>query len=241
MEPIDKQSKRLGRVTLAVYREADPVAEKAAKTMGATCSKGCSHCCHLLTIVTFPEAVAIAEHLLTDLQWQANLGGLLSKLYEQINLLADPNLTRKSYFEKKIPCVFLGMNNECRIYPVRPTACRYHYVVSDPANCSHEAPENVETARIDLIALESKVWQEESRVSRQVGTPMFAAPLQVSLLWALKFLGENRAAFEKALTEDHGVMGPLYWMNMMATDSPLASEILESAKKRVERLGEETK
>lgn len=234
MEKIDKQSKRLGRRTLALYREMDPLAEKAAAKMGTTCSKGCAHCCHLLTIVTLPEAVAIAERLLTDLQWQAEYSRLMKVLYDQLNVLADPNLTRVSYFDKRMPCVFLGAENQCRIYDVRPTACRYHYVVSDPKRCSHETDNN-ETAIIDLRSLEMKVWQDGVHVSKQNGLPMLAAPFQVILLWALKLLGEGRSAFDEAMKDPSlGAMGLMYWMEGMTSDSALAKETLENAKKRVE-------
>jgi Fe-S-cluster containining protein len=229
MAQIDKQSRRLGRRTLQVYQETDPIAQAAAKKMGATCSEGCAHCCYLLTTVTIPEAVAIAEHLLTDLSWQAQLSTLVKKLYDQLNELADPNITKASYFDKKIPCIFLR-DNKCGIYKIRPTACRYHYVVSDPKNCAHGA-ENTETARIDLVALEARAWSEGQRVSRQVGIPMTAAPLQVSLMWALKLLAEGREAFEKATKDQSlGVMSLGYWLQLMVTDSPLAQSLLEEAR-----------
>lgn len=233
MEKIDKQSRRLGRRTLAVYKEVDPIAQKAAEKMGTTCSKGCSHCCHLLTIVTLPEAVAIAERLLTDLEWQKQYSHLTKVLYEQLQVLADPNLTRVSYFDKRMPCVFLGAEGQCRIYDIRPTACRYHYVVSDPKRCSHDTDNN-ETSIIDLRALENKVWQDGVHVSKQTGLPMLAAPFQVILLWALKLLGEGRSAFDEAMKDDSlGPMGLRYWMETMTADSALAQETLENAKKRV--------
>jgi Fe-S-cluster containining protein len=233
MEKIDKQSKRLGRRTLALYREMDPLAEKAAATMKTTCSKGCSHCCHLLTIVTLPEAVAIAERLLTDIQWQAEYARLMKVLYEHANVLADPNLTRVSYFDKRLPCVFLGVEGQCRIYDIRPTACRYHYVVSDPKRCSHDTDNN-ETAIIDLRALEMKVWQDGVHASKQSGLPMLAAPFQVVLLWALKLLGEGRSAFDEAMKDESlGALSLSYWMKGME-DSALARETDENAKRRVE-------
>jgi Fe-S-cluster containining protein len=229
----EKQLKRLGRRTLQVYRELDPIAQKTATTMKATCSKGCAHCCYLLSLISLPEAVAIAERLLTRPEWQTQYSHLLRILYEHVNVLANPDLSGASYFAAKIPCVFLGTDKTCRIYDVRPTSCRYHYVISDPKHCSPDAEDLDKRASIDSLPYTLKVLEDNLHVSKQVGIPMAVAPMQVMVLWALKLLSEGRKAFNAALEDQTlGALGLSYWMARLTEDSPLMREAQERMRAR---------
>lgn len=234
MEKIEKNLKRLGRRTLQVYQECDRIATQTAKTAKTTCTKGCDHCCHLLTIVTLPEAAAIAEHLLTDPAWRPKLAALLVQLYEQLLPLSDPALTRESYFDQHIPCVFLGADRTCGIYDVRPTACRYHFVVTDPKHCAYDA-EDRQVGRLDLRALEARVWQDSSHISSQVGVLMVAGPMQIALLGALKLLDEGLVAFMSTLRDRS--LGPLsltYWMQLMvSSDTPFVQSVLAATREQL--------
>jgi Fe-S-cluster containining protein len=43
--------------------------------------------------------------------------------------------TNVDYLRQRIPCPFLGAQNECRVYPVRPLICRGHHALESNAGC----------------------------------------------------------------------------------------------------------
>lgn len=99
------------------------------------CSSGCSHCCHMPTLITVEEAAVIAQ--------------------ETGTVMATP--TR--YFEGRddttwlgVPCTFLGAGGRCTIYESRPFACRMHISIDrDSLLCEIVPGEEIRTPRIDLL------------------------------------------------------------------------------------------
>lgn len=118
------------------------------------CSKGCSHCCH--------EAVEI---------WPHEAALLVSVAHENGVALDQARLERQSRYTvdtwRQQPradkaCTFLGVDNACTVYEVRPNACRKLQVVTDPVLCdaSDHKPDSVgrwfswEAELIESAALE---------------------------------------------------------------------------------------
>lgn len=197
---MNKNDKRLGRKMLAVYRDTDRAIEERAAQLGATCRKGCSDCCSLLISVTFPEAVAIAETLLTDPAHALRLKGLLPRLHAQIATIVE-GIQRQEpghYFRSAQPCVLLDpASKTCTVYAARPSTCRLHYVVTDPAWCSpHDTGGLV--ARVNMAEIGRAHINEACHAANQTQTPLWTGPLQIMLLWALKLLAEGREAVEQA-------------------------------------------
>jgi Fe-S-cluster containining protein len=199
---LDKQAKRLGRKTLKVIQQNEPAQQLASRD--ASCKKGCDSCCYLLVMTTLPEATIIAEHILKDPVWlqEAKIEELIAKLYRQVKVLTEPPEDDQD-MSQGIPCVFLDMEKkECLIYDQRPSACRYHYVTSDPSLCSPLS--TIEPDEIDMRRFEQDALDAATRVSGQVGTPLGLSPLAVAVSWALKILTEGTRALDK---DKHGQMG----------------------------------
>lgn len=200
---------------LAIYRETDREVQERAASLGATCRKGCSDCCSLLISVTFPEAVAIAETLLTDPAHAYLLKSLTTKLHAQIEHIVTGIQKREPghYFLAKQPCALLDPQTKtCSVYVARPSTCRLHYVVTDPAWCS---PDDVAStvARLNMAELSRVHVNEACRAANQTATPLWAGPLQIMLLWAFKLLAEGRPSIEAAHAEPEklGVMSLHLW------------------------------
>jgi Fe-S-cluster containining protein len=211
---VDKQDRRVGRKMLSVYQEVEPALKKRAEQIGATCRKGCHHCCNLLVVTTFPEAVAVAEKVLTDESMALLVRALPDKLFAQVQSIgqfADKPWGEwdAAYFKLRQPCVFLR-DGECLVYDARPVVCRAHMVISDPALCSPEVESKTKKVLTDDVYAYAR--ETAAHVSRQVAMPLWAGPFPIMLLWALKLLKEGRQAIEKAhATEKLGIMDLSNW------------------------------
>lgn len=214
-----KRLRRMGRRMMSVYAELDPVVAQRAAPLKPTCKVGCAGCCYLLPLVSMPEAVAIAEHFLSDAHRRQLIPALMRSFWEQAEKIdaSDPKTMRQTYFQKKVPCTFLDTKtNLCTIYNVRPSACRYHMVASDPALCQPEAGEAT-VSLIDSHDADAVVLSEANRVSNQTKVPLYVAPLPVMMLWAFKLLIEGRKEFERAMTDPElGMMNLDGWTGFLA-------------------------
>lgn len=207
-----KQDKRLGRVMLALYKDTDQEARERADSLQTTCRKGCSDCCHLLISVTFPEAVAIAEELLRNPAREGQMKRLMPTLYAQIATIAEGAEKKEPghYFKAGSPCVFLDSETKtCTIYEQRPSSCRLHYVVTEPALCSPTVEATV--GRVNMEDISLRHLRVAEHVSMQASVPLWSGPFQVMLLWALKLLTEGRSAIETAHAEKLGIMSLQLW------------------------------
>ena len=89
---------------------------------GIQCKTGCTACCFIDIDISFDEVAAIINY--------CDHNGIgIDKEY----LKKQAAVGRKKYSEFS-RCVFLK-DNMCSIYPVRPTACRKHWVKTDPSLC----------------------------------------------------------------------------------------------------------
>ncbi len=86
------------------------------------CKTGCTACCFIDVDVSGDEAAVIIDYCREN-------GIEVDKAY----LTEQAAAGRKSYSALS-RCVFLK-DNLCSIYPVRPVACRKHWVKTDPALC----------------------------------------------------------------------------------------------------------
>jgi len=86
------------------------------------CKTGCTACCFIEIDVSRDEAAVIINYCREN-------GIEIDRDY----LTKQAGLGRKTYSEIS-RCIFLK-ENLCSIYPVRPVACRKHWVNTDPALC----------------------------------------------------------------------------------------------------------
>ena len=138
MSQDERRARRAGRVVLQIYREHEERVADAAARLNVTCREGCSHCCKLPATATVPEMVLVVEHLARRPDWERRRPALERALEHQLSEFASVDVLdereRVAFFRRQLACAFLR-DDRCEIYPVRPAVCRYHMVVSPPANC----------------------------------------------------------------------------------------------------------
>lgn len=201
---------------MQLYKELEPKARVAAADLGATCRKGCHHCCYMFMTISLPEGMVIAEHVFhKEPEWKPQIPQLMRKMYARVSMFERDAFDERDYFKKKIPCVFLSARGSCTIYEVRPAVCRYHYVTSDPSNCE---PDNDEAAlKIIRLPFESTIRSEGDRSSKQVGAPQGTmAPIPVAVLWGMKVLEEGVDVFKEGLPSLSKTFQVGYWSGRMA-------------------------
>ena len=89
--------------------------------------QGCAWCCHGVKVnVTALEALAIADRLRSEHE----------ELRAAVQAAAKRRRTMNTdqFFISGDPCPFLGPSNDCKIYDVRPMACRRHCCL-DSSEC----------------------------------------------------------------------------------------------------------
>lgn len=126
---LEKFEPGIDRTTAAYHLHSYFLEHKKNSMKETTCKKGCSHCCYIHTAVRKSEGVMIAEYVKSEdlkidkarLAIQAE-----KKIIDEFDKLPNP-MKR---------CVFLGADNTCKIYSIRPMVCRNFYVVSNPKLCN---------------------------------------------------------------------------------------------------------
>lgn len=118
----------------ATYETFDEFFQKEAEASDITlaCKKGCSQCCHTLVTATEEEVDEIVRYV-NFMPW-SNKRALVKKIAtiskewvdyykkNQFRIKRSPLAYIKDYDKK--PCVFLGEDGACEVYPVRPVNCR---------------------------------------------------------------------------------------------------------------------
>jgi Fe-S-cluster containining protein len=108
---------------------ADNLSAIADKNPKISCRRGCSACCNIRVSITEDEA-----DLLYDVVVREKIEVDQELLRQQAPWTEDDY--PKYFASGQARCVFLDPERgECRVYDVRPMACRSYYVVSDPEMC----------------------------------------------------------------------------------------------------------
>lgn len=126
-------------IASAIHEAVDMAREKFDRqtplSKQVACKRGCAACCYIRVGATRDEAALIAEHV------QAGKASVDRKrLAEQAE--AEKQDTT-AYLDSKRPCVFLGADQACTIYGIRPGACRNYRVLFDSSNCGGEPGQRV--------------------------------------------------------------------------------------------------
>lgn len=125
--------------------------------------KGCNHCCHILTLVTKPEAHLIKRFLSAKSIKAKPWSEPVKKFIAEINPVGDIKKRNRDYCQlistKDRRCIFLSAKGECTIYPVRPIACRNYAVVTPPEDCDTDMSKPtaaIDARWIDIAYAQSK-------------------------------------------------------------------------------------
>lgn len=107
-----------------VYKAIDNFFNNAPEEnkKGIQCKTGCTACCFIDIDISFDEVDVIINYCREN-----------SIEIDKEYLEKQAAVGRKKYSELS-RCVFLK-DNMCSIYPVRPVACRKHWVKTDPSLC----------------------------------------------------------------------------------------------------------
>jgi hypothetical protein len=97
------------------------------------CRPACSNCCTLAVNATLPEALLIAERLGTG-QWQ-QLDATAARIFTHARKSSGTRQFLSGYRKAIGPCPFLGEDGNCRVYGVRPLACRALLATRPPDWC----------------------------------------------------------------------------------------------------------
>lgn len=149
MGPKKRRYLAMAARTREAYRQIDAHMVDGCERAGLvpSCTRGCAACCNQFVGCTLPEATAILARfgrLVDELapRLREERDAFISVAQEAgISAEAVPGTTVRDvlavlWWEKRRPCVFLGENNDCRIYDARPAACRTYLVKSDPSLCA---------------------------------------------------------------------------------------------------------
>lgn len=128
-----KQMPHLAGKVDMVRRMADELGTAARDLV--PCSRGCSKCCHMATLLSEQEAEVIA----------AETGAFLAKPNEYFY-----STDERSRYDG-VPCAFLK-DSKCSIYAHRPVACRLHvHLDRDNTLCQIVPGEYVRVPRLDTL------------------------------------------------------------------------------------------
>lgn len=196
-----------------IYESLDKPVKEISEKAKVTCTKGCAHCCELLALATFAEGLIIAESIGSKPDWKS----VIPRLKKASMEFCFSGITEKDYFKKGIKCVFLGADNLCSIYEIRPSCCRYHLALSNPLACSRSSPEDTKTKLLDFRAMESHVWDFSAALCKSINLPPFiAAPIPIMVLFALTKIMEPDEDLNWLLQEISEVPTPLEWFEKYA-------------------------
>ncbi len=145
------------------------------------CKPGCAACCELLALITWPEAIVLAERL----GRRRLVERFLPALIDQAKACCFDTIDPGSYFMRRIRCAFLTDDQLCAVYSDRPFPCRFHVVFGPAETCGiRDLAQGVETLdTAPILAAATKPILEA--LAEQVANAYEAAPLPIMVLAAL--------------------------------------------------------
>lgn len=131
-------------VLMGFYDLIDQETKCTTAGINISCKKGCAYCCHLFVATSQKEAAIILAYCLEhDLQID----------YEYLKHQAT--FTEDNFaIQDKSACVFLDENNTCKIYEVRPIACRKYQVASEPELCNTKTHFRNKVVKVSSLNIE---------------------------------------------------------------------------------------
>ena len=162
-----------------------------------TCVKGCAHCCKQMVSCSPVEALG-ALTLFVERYGSAEWMARRALVAAQAERIMQPEYSSAKYWQEQLQCVFLQPDKSCAVYEARPTPCRTHAVITEPALCG--AVSGTEMVKVvDVLGLREGMMERTWELCQAVGMPGPVAPFQVGLLWAEIYCYFGPAALAKQL------------------------------------------
>lgn len=173
-----------GRVALRMVAAAqallDARGEALPRARERACVEGCAACCHMPVSLTLPEALAIHEHVAAT--WSASEREALRVVLAEASAAARAD--EEAYFMARRPCPFLQQGDDaaarargegrCRVYAVRPLACRGHASFSREAClAAHAAPDD--HALADAVPVDDALRHAKDELKTTLGIVLLQA------------------------------------------------------------------
>lgn len=165
----DTPGKRVRRHLNVIFDRIDRAIERSLEAGGRTltCSVGCAHCCHLPVQVTSIEAIAAVEAYVHT----HGLAAFHERVWPRVLYALEHTVgitDEGARFDAQIPCPFLE-DRACAIYDTRPTACRTHNSLSDPALCAPPSVPQKEIERAGFPNLDIAAAQLQALAIERLG------------------------------------------------------------------------
>ncbi|MBA3540577.1 MAG: YkgJ family cysteine cluster protein [Deltaproteobacteria bacterium] len=203
------------RVVLRVYQGCESEAARKLEqlaTQGVTpsCTVGCSHCCSLEIPITRAEGETLAAWL-GEQRSPDELEALRTRLRSWLawyrtdypRYLAA-GLTRvETFFRHAPPCALL-VDNRCSAYPVRPVACRNHFVSSPASVCDPAVGTGDSESMTSVAAATHEYVVEIRRVIERQGSN-FLASVHLLPEWLVHLLDVEPEPWRGAPRLDLGI------------------------------------
>lgn len=174
-----------------LFRRGDVGFAHALAKLGkpVSCGRGCSACCELLAVITWPEALVLAQVIAEA----GELDRMIPLLVAQVEAGAGEVLSAGEYFKRRIACAFLTPDKACSVYADRPFPCRFHVAFSPAADCDDRAldskVETIDTSVTSGVAVQSMKPILEAIAGSGDEMASVCAPLPLMVLEALRRIG----------------------------------------------------
>ena len=161
------------------HRLLTPLIDRGTIQVKPSCAKGCGTCCNYEVEITKEEGELLAQVV--------NDGFLIDRerLAIQASRKRQSDEWKKGSKDPENTCVFLGADQSCQVYEVRPSICRKHVVTSDPAECDKMdgkiTPILIPLAEIALSAIISQPENPKSSLSKMLTLALNKAELNSSV------------------------------------------------------------
>src|SRR6185369_282243 len=178
------------RKLLALYDHFSQAVDKVAHEGNpkTTCTKGCAHCCHMMTAITMLEGAVLAENVMLRADWR----DIALRARADALVLKEHWNDRVAYLKAYSPCPLLDQEKkECLLYNRRPSVCRFHCVVSDPELCGPQPNGSTDILALDLTYPEAQVFRFCITVTPDDADRDIIAPISLMLLHWLPALAKT--------------------------------------------------
>jgi Fe-S-cluster containining protein len=115
-------------------------------------------------------------------RYEAMLNKPGSPLGRALAAANEDGMNTREWLRRRVRCPLLNMSEECFVYKARPVVCRL-YVTNGPSENCWEPGARIPS--LDRRDSRDAAWAAFDATSKEAGIPLLAAPLPVTLEWAL--------------------------------------------------------
>jgi Fe-S-cluster containining protein len=195
----------INEIKLAVIDAANKSAAKRLTVYqnDIKCKSQCAGCCSRLISISIAEAIIIIDYLEAHNSW-GKVKTESEKLM-QTAVVADP----VSWFKMNTKCPILNQETKlCLAYPVRPTPCSTHFVMSNPAVCDPWAINSGEYSPIDMVEFHEEFMKKMEKHIDGHGILGYRMSLPIALIFADKVRMRSDVSFNDLLSLIYNELTP---------------------------------